>query len=93
MASHGAAGKAAAALAANTAPALPRGAASISNATGADQSSQAKTGGGSSALGSLAAALTGGGSTGGLGALLPVILVVVLFGSAGMAILRRRSHS
>jgi hypothetical protein len=48
--------------------------------------------GGDSALGSLAAALTGSASSGGLGALLPVILVVALLGTAAMAILRRRGH-
>jgi hypothetical protein len=53
----------------------------------------AKSSGGSSALGSLAAALTGSASSGGLGGLLPAILVVALLGSAGMAILRRRGET
>ncbi len=82
---HGSAGQAAAALAQRTAPVVAGG--------HRDTTSQPSNSGGSSAIGSLVAALTGSASNGGLGTLLPVILVVALFGTAGMAILRRRRQT
>jgi hypothetical protein len=84
---QGADGKAAAALVLSTAPAATHGQRDTSS------NAQPPTSGGSSALGSLASALTGSATNGGLGSLLPVILVVVLFGTAGMAILRRRRQT
>jgi hypothetical protein len=94
LASRGADGKAAAAVAIGTAPALFG--AQQHNASGKSSSGSGfstDSNGGSSALSSVAAALTGSGSNGGMGAILPVILIVVLFGSAGMAILRHRRHT
>jgi hypothetical protein len=96
LSSRGADGRAAAALASGTAPrVVPRGHThGQSAASPAPIPTPAKASvGGSSALGSLASALTGSASSGGLGTLLPVILVVALLGSAGMAIRRRRSES
>jgi hypothetical protein len=84
---HGAAGKAAAALAVNTAPVVSQG----QGDTGSQ--SQSPSPSGSSALGSLVSAVTGSASNGGLGLLLPVILVVVLFGTTAFAVLRRRRQT
>jgi hypothetical protein len=84
---HGAEGKAAAAVALSTAPVVSRGQGDTSS------ESQASVSGGSSALGSLVSALTGSASNGGLGTVLPVILLVVLVGTAAMAILRRHRRT
>lgn len=84
---HGNDGQAAAALALSTAPVVARG------QGGTSSQDQPSSSGGSSALGSLVSALTGSASNGGMGFLLPVILVVVLFGTAGMAIVRRRRQT
>jgi hypothetical protein len=84
---QGAAGKAAAALAIGTAPVVARG------QSDASTQGQPQSSGGSSAIGSLVSAVTGSSSNGGLGSLLPVILVVVLLGTAAMAILRRRRQT
>jgi hypothetical protein len=92
LSSKGADGRAAAALASNTAPNVaPRR--HMHAASSAPMPAPAKTSGGSTALGSVAAALTGSGSSGGLGTMLPVILVVALLGSAAMAIRRRRGET
>jgi hypothetical protein len=91
---QGADGRAAAVLALRTAPALP-GRINTSGASGSTSGpgSAQNAVGGSSALGSLASAVTGSSSSGGLGVLLPVVLIVALFGTTCMAILRRRRHT
>jgi hypothetical protein len=103
LAAHGAAGAQAAALAAATAPAGGRTAGSHatgSQGTGSRGSAQgsrgtggAVQGAGSSAVHSFETAFTGSSSSSGLGALLPVILVITLVGSAAMAIIRRRQQA
>jgi hypothetical protein len=93
LSAQGPDGHAAASLAASTAPAVARHR-HIQPATAASIPVAPKRPvDGSSAIGSLAAALTGSGSTGGLGTLLPAILVVALLGSGAMALLRRRSDA
>ncbi len=94
LSSRGADGRAAAALASGTAPRLvPRHTSGRSAASPVPIPAPARVSGGSSALGSLASALTGSASSGGLGALLPVMLIVALLGSAAMAIRRRRTET
>jgi hypothetical protein len=77
-------GRAAEALASATAPTAARG---VRTAAG----NVPQSGGGSgSPLSGVLAAFTGSSAQGGLGALLPVILVLVAFGSGALALWRRR---
>jgi len=78
---QGAAGRQAAALAQATAP----GSAHPSKSGGANANA------GSSPVSSVVKALTGSSSGGGLGPLLPIILIVSLLGAAAIALLRRRA--
>jgi hypothetical protein len=52
----------------------------------------AVNGNGSSPVGSLLKAVTGSTSNGGLGPLLPVILIGSLFGAAALVLVRRRTN-
>jgi hypothetical protein len=94
LAAQGTAGAAAATLARATAPRVSRPGAKTpgsGKAAGSNRSTGTaiQTGGGASAVGSVADAVTGSASTGGLGTLLPVILLVTLLGSGATALLRR----
>ena len=91
LAAHGAAGAAAAAFANATAPSRARPV--VSHAAGRTRSavSTPPSANGSSPVGSLLRAVTGSTSNGGLGPLLPVILIGSLFGAAALALLRRRT--
>jgi hypothetical protein len=80
---QGSAGRKAAALAEATAP----GPARPSKSGGANTNG----GSGSSPVSSVVKALTGSSSSGGLGPLLPIILIVSLLGAAAIALLRRRA--
>jgi hypothetical protein len=73
-----------------------RKAAVLAEATAPGSARPAKSGGaniapGSSPVSSVVKALTGSSSSGGLGPLLPIILIVSLLGAAALAILRRRA--
>jgi hypothetical protein len=82
---QGSAGRKAAALAEATAPGAGHPARPpASKITGGSQDS------GSSPISSVVKALTGSSSSGGLGPLLPIILLASLFGAAALALLRRR---
>jgi hypothetical protein len=81
-------GLAAAALARATAPAGIHSASQTSSAAGSNPA----PGSGPSAVGTLVNALTGGSSEGGLGPILPVILVVSAIGAVLAAIRGRRQH-
>jgi hypothetical protein len=82
---QGSAGRKAAALAEATAPGAGHPARPPANKiTGGSQDS------GSSPISSVVKALTGSSSSGGLGPLLPIILLASLFGAAALALLRRR---
>lgn len=85
LAAHGPTGAAAAALAQATAPAPTRRA--------DPGASAAVTGGGSSPAASVLKSLTGSTSGGGLGPLLPSLLVASVLGAAVLALLRRRRTS
>lgn len=90
LAAHGPQGAAAAALAQATAPARSRPAAAKTG-TRADPPTAAGSGGnGSSPVTSLVKAVTGSTSSGGLGPVLPVILIGSLLGAAALALMRRR---
>jgi hypothetical protein len=91
LVAHGAAGAAAAAFANATAPSRARPV--VSHAAGRTRSavSTPPSANGSSPMGSLLRAVTGSTSNGGLGPLLPVILIGSLFGAAALALLRRRT--
>ena len=78
---QGSAGRKAAALAEATAP----------GSTPPAKSGGANTDPGSSPVSSVVKALTGSSSSGGLGPLLPIILIVSLLGAAALALLRRRA--
>jgi hypothetical protein len=85
LAAHGPTGAAAAALAQATAPAPSRR---------DDLGARASTsGGGSSPAASVLKSLTGSTSSGGLGPLLPSLLVASVLGAAVLALLRRRRTS
>ncbi|HEY3727742.1 MAG TPA: hypothetical protein VGL51_11240 [Solirubrobacteraceae bacterium] len=91
LSSRGSDGRAAVAVALAMAPTVPRHHRDVAAAGGSGSANAA--GRGNSALGSVVDALTGSATNGGLGAGLPAILIVTLFGAAGMAILRyRRQH-
>ena len=95
LARQGSDGLAAAALARATAPitaAPPAGHRGMPSATsGAAPTSGA--GSGSSAVATLVNALTGGSSQGGLGPLLPIILVASAIAAVALAAVRRRRHN
>jgi hypothetical protein len=98
LAAQGAAGADAAALARATAPSIlrqttPAGAKKSSASSGRSAGAAIQTGGGTSPVGAVADTLTGSTSSGGLGTLLPVILLVTLVGSAAWAVLRRRGET
>ena len=88
LTARGPAGVAAAALAQATAPSQPR---SVSKAGGAPRSSipTASSGNVSSPFGSVLKVVTGSTSSGGLGTVLPVILIGSLLGAAALALVRR----
>jgi hypothetical protein len=98
LATQGPDGLAAAALAQATAAGAPRGAARPGG-TGPGRTphrsaaSAVSTGAGSSPITALAKAVTGSTSNGGLGPLLPVVLIISLLGAAALALLRRRRTS
>jgi hypothetical protein len=95
-------GLAAAALARATAPATlvvttkvhgtPATAGSSTPQPAGSTRSSSGSGSSSSVVGTLANALTGGSSQGGLGPVLPVILVVTVVGAVALGLLRRRQH-
>jgi hypothetical protein len=85
LAAHGPAGAAAAALARATAPVPAR--------RPDPEASAAASGGGSSPAASVLKSLTGSTSGGGLGPLLPSLLVASVLGAAVLALLRRRRTS
>ena len=96
-------GLAAAAMARATAPATlvvatkvhgtPATAGSSTPQPAGSTRSSSGSGSSSSVVGTLANALTGGSSQGGLGPVLPVILVVTVVGAVALGFLRRRQHS
>jgi hypothetical protein len=100
LAAQGPDGSAAAALAQATAPVGPRPAARPGGSdAGTEPGGRAEhrsavsgvsTGAGSSPITALAKAVTGSASGGGLGSLLPAILIISLLGAATLAVLRRR---
>lgn len=102
LARQGSDGVAAIALARETAPAVTAsaghgaastiGAGSTGASGGPGSSAGSGTTSGSSAIGTLVNALTGGSSQGGLGPVLPVILVVTAIGAVALAAARRRRH-
>jgi hypothetical protein len=102
---QGPAGRAAAALAEATAPNHPQPAASghvdatapgdaePAAAARVARQSPVAAGGGASPASSVVKALTGSSGTGGLGLLLPILLIATLFGVTLIAVLRRRTTS
>jgi hypothetical protein len=102
LARQGGDGVAAAALARATAPAVAAstghgaastaGAGSTSASSGSRSTAGSPSGSGSSAVGTLVNALTGGSSQGGLGPVLPVILVAAAIAAVALGAVRRRRH-
>lgn len=97
LAAQGAAGADAAALARATAPRIfrrraPKGVQQSSAGTRRAVGRAARRGG-ASPVGAVADTLAGSTGTGGLGPLLPVILLVTLLGSAALAAVRRRGQT
>jgi len=92
LAAHGSDGAKAAALVRATAPrGVQPESAKPANRQGSSAST-ASNGSGPSPVGSLLKAVTGSTSNGGLGPLLPVILIGSLFLAAALVLVRRRTH-
>jgi hypothetical protein len=91
LAAQGADGRAAAALAAATAPSNPHRGAGTASGRGLSSSvSSVSRATSTSPVSAIFKALTGSSSSGGLGALLPIILIACLLGFSALAIVRRR---
>ncbi len=93
LAAQGPAGVAAAALAEATAPSRPRSAARTGSAGPASSVSAASASEGSSPTASVFKALSGSTSGGGIGPLLPIVLIGSVLAAAVLALVRRRRTS
>jgi hypothetical protein len=94
LAAQGPSGAAAASLAQATAPSHPRvHRQPVAGPRVIQGNPVAAVGGSPSAASSIFKALTGSSTSGGLGLLLPVLLIIALVGAAGLAVLRHRRAS
>jgi hypothetical protein len=92
LAAQGADGLAATSLARATAPSVrPRRGAAIGTGAASGSMVAATLGAGRSPASSVFKALTGSSAGGGLGPILPAVLIASLVGAAGLALLRRRT--